>query len=305
MSPGLSRFDAGATTTVSISCVTITTAAPVASPAAALILVAPTPPAVTSPVGFTAATASSPLDHDTDTPAIARPIWSRTSADSCRVRPTAANTTVSGVTVIAVGTAAATTNSALPDTPAAVAVAVARPGATPVTSPESSITATVASLDAQAKAASFTACPFTSAATAENSTTSLTTIGSVGPVTVTVLTVCRTVNAALPDASPAVAVIVADPLPVAVASPDPSTGPTNASLLDHDTEALGIRAPCWSRTSAPKATVAPKAVSSAAAGETVTVAGRNGAGSGSVLPSPHERTDSAIAAKPAATNQDR
>ena len=98
--------------------------------------------------------------------------------------------------------------------------------------------------------------------------------------------------------------MVADPLPAAVASPAPSTDPTRASLLDHDTEALGIKAPCRSRTSAENATLASKAVSSAVAGVTVTVAGRGGAGSGSVLPSPHERADSATAHRPAAANRD-
>ncbi len=293
---------------------TVTTASPDASPAAAVIVADPLPVAVTRPAPSTVPTRVSLLDHDTDTPASARPSWSRTSADSCAVWSNAASTTASGVTVIDVGTAAATTTSAPPDTPAVVAVATARPGATPVTSPESSITATVVSLDAHVNTASLTARPFASVATAENRTVSPSTTGSAEPVTVTVLTVCRTVSAALPDASPAAAVIVADPLPVAVASPAPSTVPTRVSLLDHDTEVLGITAPCWSRTSAANATVVPRAESSAVAGVTVTVAGRGGTGagsgrggtgSGSVLPSPHERVGSTIASKPAATNRNR
>lgn len=283
-------------------------------PAMAVIVADPLPVAVTRPAPSTVPTRGSLLDHDTDTPAIARPIWSRTSADSFSVCPNAASTTASGVTVIDVGTAAATTTSAPPDTPAAVAVATARPGATPVTSPESSITATVVSLDDHENTASPTARPFASAATAENRTVSPSTIASADPVTVTVLTVCRTVSAALPDASPAVAVIVADPLPVAVTRPAPSTVPTRVSLLDHDTEVLGIDAPCWSRTSAANATVVPTAESSAVAGVTVTVvgrgttgsgSGRGGTGSGSVLPSPHETVGSTIASKPAATKRSR
>ena len=92
---------------------------------------------------------------------------------------------------------------------------------------------------------------------------------------------------AVPDTPPAVAVMVAVPLPVAVTSPDPSTVATEVALLDQATAAPAIARPFWSRTSAESCTVAPKAASWVVAGVTVTVVGRGGGGvGGSVVPSP-------------------
>ena len=59
-----------------------------------------------------------------------------------------------------------------------------------------------------------------------------------------------TVTAAVPDAEPAVAVIVALPFAAAVATPEASTVATDALLLAHATGAPAITRPFWSRTSA-------------------------------------------------------
>ena len=111
---------------------------------------------------------------------------------------------------------------------------------------------------------------------------------SAAGATATVLVRCATVTAAVPDAEPAIAVIVAAPLATAVTSPEASTAATEAALLDQLTAAPAITCPYWSRTCAVSCVVAPSAASSAVAGLTVTVVGRGGSGGGSVAPSPHD-----------------
>ena len=114
--------------------------------------------------------------------------------------------------------------------------------------------------------------------------------------TVTELTLWATDTVALPETAPAVAVIVAVPLPAAVTRPELSTVATAALPLAQVTVAPVMTWPSWSRTSARSCTVAPRAVSSAAAGVTATVVGRGGSGGGgSVAPSPQPATQ----AKPA------
>ena len=76
-----------------------------------------------------------------------------------------------------------------------------------------------------------------------------TTVSAAGVIAM-VLTSCNTATAALPDADPAVAVIVAAPLPAAVTNPDASTAVTAASLLDQPTATPDITCPYWSSTSA-------------------------------------------------------
>ena len=145
------------------------------------------------------------------------------------------------------------------------------------------------SLDAQSNSIPATGCPLASAASAARRSVSPVTTVSAAGVTVTALTSWATVTVALPDAEPAVAVIVAVPLPAAVTSPDALTVATAAALLDQVTAAPAIALPFWSRTSAVNCSVAPNAVSRTVAGATATVAGRGGSGGGvggSVAPSP-------------------
>ena len=132
--------------------------------------------------------------------------------------------------------------------------------------------------------------------------------------TLTALTTWATVTAAVPDTEPDVAVIVALPFAVAVATPAASTLATEASLVAHAADAPAITWPFWSRTSAVNRVVSSRAVSVAEAGLTVTVVatGAGGGGGGATAPSPQERTSSAIPAtvivqtvKPVARNPGR
>ena len=94
---------------------------------------------------------------------------------------------------------------------------------------------------------------------------------STAGVTTTALTVWATVTAAEPEADPAVALIVAAPLPAAVTRPDALTVATVAALLAQLNVAPAMTLPFWSRTSAVSCTVASRAVSSAVAGLTIQV----------------------------------
>ena len=171
---------------------------------------------------------------------------------------------------------------------------LAIPSLTALTSPVSSTRATSVSLDAHAKAVTAaTEWPFASIASATRRTVSpkATSVSSSGD-TSTALTTWATVTAAVPEAEPAVTVIVAAPLVAAVTIPDASTGATEASLLTHATVAPAITCPFWSRTSAVSRVVSSREVSMAEAGLTVTVVatGTGGGGAGSTAPSPQDRT---------------
>ena len=253
---------AGATATVLVRCATVTAAVPDAEPAIAVIVAAPLATAVTSPVESTAATIISALVHATGSPSITRSIWSRTSAMSRTVSPSAVNASVLGATDTVVGTSASTTSSARPVTPDEVAATSTSPSPVPVTSPDASTTATDVSPEAHVNAAPATAWPFASLASASNRTVSRSTTVSAAGATSTVLTVWATVTAEVPDAEPAIAVIVAAPLATAVTSPEASTAATEAfrcstTLPRH----RPIGCPYWSSTCAVSCTVAPSAVS--------------------------------------------
>ena len=203
-----------------------------------------------------------------------------------------------------VGAGARTVNCARPVMPAAVAVTSACPAPTALTKPASSTSATDVSLDAQENSAPATAWPFASVASAARRTVSPATRVSAGGDTVTTLTLWATDTAALPETVPAVAVIMAIPLPAAVTSPDPSTPATGALSLVQVTVAAAITCPFWSRTSALNCTVSPRAVSSAVVGFTVMVVGRGGSGGGgegSVAPSPQPEAQTMPATSVATT----
>ena len=152
-----------------------------------------------------------------------------------------------------VGAGATTVSSARPVTPDEVAVISAWPAATPVTRPESSTVATSVSLDAHSNSASAISWPLLSTASAERCRVSpATTVSSAGD-TVTELTLWATDTVAVPETDPAVAVIVAVPLPAAVASPWASTVATDGSLLDQVTAAPAITCPVLGRGLPPRA----------------------------------------------------
>lgn len=98
-----SRTAAGETATAVTSCATVISAVPDASPAEAVTVAVPWPAARTSPAESTAATAPSLLVHDTVTPVMICPLWSRTSAASSAVCSIATSRTPPGVTVTAAG----------------------------------------------------------------------------------------------------------------------------------------------------------------------------------------------------------
>ena len=175
---------------------------------------------------------------------------------------------------------------------------VAVPFATAVTTPSSSTVATEASSDVHAKAALAIALPFASRASADRRSASLSAL-NMPPSgdTITALTSWATVTAALPEAEPAVALIVAVPFASAVTCPEASTAATEASLLAHATGAPAITCPFWSRTSAVNRAVSPREVSEAEAGLTATVvATGTGGGDGSTPASPQDRSKVAIPA---------
>ncbi|MDE2715388.1 MAG: hypothetical protein OXI33_00030 [Chloroflexota bacterium] len=66
---------------------------------------------------------------------------------------------------------------------------------------------------------------------------------SAAGVTETVLTTCITVTTAVPDTEPALAVIVAVPLPAAVTRPEVFTAATAGALLVQATAAPAIALP--------------------------------------------------------------
>ena len=162
---------------------------------------------------------------------------------------------------------------------------VAAPLSAEVTRPDPPTVATEARSEDQANSAPATTWPLASRASAARRTVSpsATSVLASG-VTVTAATTCATVIAAVPDAWPDVAVMVAAPLSAEVTRPAASTVATEAALVDHDTDAPDITLPYWSRTSAVSCTVASRAASPAAEGVTVTVVGRGGSGGGGSVP---------------------
>ena len=103
VAPTAVRSAAGETATEFADWATVTATVPDADPAVAVTDAVPLPTAVTSPVELTVATAVSALDQVTVAPAITCPFWSRTSAESCIVAPSAASSAVAELAVTVVG----------------------------------------------------------------------------------------------------------------------------------------------------------------------------------------------------------
>ena len=180
---------------------------------------------------------------------------------------------------------------------------MAAPLPTAVTTPSSSTVATAVSLDVHAKAALAMALPFAFIASADRRTVSPSAL-NVPPSgdTVTTLASWATVTAALPDAEPAAAAIVAAPFAAAVTCPEASTAATEASLLVHANGTPAITCPFWSRTSAVNRAVSPSAVSWAVAGVMVTVVGLGGSGTAGVVPPSPQAETHTTPARPAITS---
>ena len=122
-------------------------------------------------------------------------------------------------------------------------VIVAVPSPTPRTNPEGNTTATVASLVDQPGVVPSTRWPLASNSSAAMASESPSWIVSAAGATTTESANCTTVTAAVPAASPALAVIVAVPPPTAVSRPAESTTATSVSALDQDTGAPSITRP--------------------------------------------------------------
>src|SRR6185295_1548560 len=131
--PGPARLTASANLTGAGGS-TCSAAAPGTPRAAATITAPPGPVAVASPVGVTTATLWSDDSQMNTTPATVLLLASFATALNCAVASSAASDVVGGVTVT-LATSCATATPAVPLTPSTLAVIVAFPFATAVTSP--------------------------------------------------------------------------------------------------------------------------------------------------------------------------
>ena len=160
MSPTAKSVDAaGVTSNPASSTRTVTDASPDALPDLAVTLALPLRTAVTSPPASTDATVPSSEDHWNPAFAIAFPLESKASADMRAVSPTDDRVTLSGET----STCAAccdTVTDAVPEAVPAVAVTVALPFWTAVTTPLAPTDATPPSLLAQVTETPLIAWPF-------------------------------------------------------------------------------------------------------------------------------------------------
>lgn len=145
---------------------TVTVAVPLAVPERAVIVALPAATPVTTPDEETVATAVLLLDQVTGAPDITVPFASRTVADSVDVVPIG-TVTLPGATVTLAGVGAFTVTDADADLPSLVAVMVAVPGATPVTTPFADTVATDAAPLVHVTARPVSTLPLPSLSTAE------------------------------------------------------------------------------------------------------------------------------------------
>ena len=229
---------AGLTVTVATgAAVTVTADVPLFPSLVAVIVVEPTATPVTTPVADTDATAAVLEVHVTTRPVRMVPVASFVVAVNCFVAPTA-TLAVAGATVT-VATGADTTTAAVPLLPSDVAVMVAVPGATAVTTPLVETVAMAALLDVHVTtllvttvpAVSFTVtdrvavCPVNSDVLAGESATLPTGTGGTA----------LTVTVAVPLLPSLVAVTVAVPAATPETTPAGDTVATAAGLELHVT----------------------------------------------------------------------
>src|SRR6266545_4786874 len=264
---------AGLTTTDVTTWLTVSVAAPETPPVVAVIVAGPFASAVTSPLGSTVAIRPSDDVQAKLCPGMTVPPASFATALNRCVSPSAVSVAVAGVTSTD-AIACATESVAVPATPAAVAVMVADPIASPVARPVWSTLAIAGTDELQAKSCPATVLPFASFARALNCCARPTapSVADAG-ATATDATTCATDSDAVPETPLAVAVIVAAPLPIAVARP--VVGLTAATPPGDDVQVNvwpGTTFPPASRATALNCCVTPRAVSVRDAGVTITVA---------------------------------
>jgi hypothetical protein len=257
--------------------VTVTLDVPDFPEVVALIVAEPAATPVTTPPELTVAAAELLLDQVTVCPFITAPFWSLTVAWRVVVAPATIDADV-GATVIVVttGATAVTVMLDVPVFPELVAVIVAEPAATPVTTPLEATVAAAELLVVHVTVCPVITLPFWSFTVACSAAFAPTTIEADVGATVTVVATGGggdelTVTLELPDCPSHVAVIVAEPAASPVTTPLALTLATPV-LLDDQLMLLPVKTfPCASATAAESAIVAPTATA-AGAGDTVTVA---------------------------------
>src|SRR2546426_10057367 len=201
----------------------------------AVIVAAPAATPVTSPLPFTVATAVLLLPQVTTRPKSGVPLASLGVAVSCSVWP-AGTLPEAGATVTDATGTLLTVSTAVPFLPSLVAVMVAEPTATPVTSPLAFTAATVVLLLDHVTTRPASANPFASFGIAVNCAACPTITLAVAGVTVTDATGSWvTVMAAVPLWPSLSAVMVAAPAATPVTTPLALTAAAAALLLAHVT----------------------------------------------------------------------
>src|SRR6266702_2816067 len=245
---------------------TVMVAPPLCPSDVAVIVADPAATPLTTPLALTVATAVLPLDQVIARPESELPFASFGVAVSCIVWPTCTDA-VAGVTVTDATGTVLTVIVAVPLCPSDVAVIVAEPAATPVTSPLALTVATaVLPLD-QLIVRPESELPFASFGVAASCIVWPAGTDAVGTVV--------TVSAAVPLLPSEVAVIVAAPTATPVACPVPFTVATAGLLLDQVTVRPPNGLPNASRVIAAYCAVCPTPIV-AVGGVTVTAATGSG-----------------------------
>src|SRR5436309_2540846 len=221
---------------------TVTAAVPLCPSLVAVIVAAPAATPVTSPVEDTVATAGVPDAQVTDRPESTLPAASFRVVVSCTVAPTS-TTAVAGLTVTDATGTIATVTLAVPLFPSLVAVIVADPAATPVTSPAADTVAIAVFELVQLITRPLSTLPAASLVTALSCVVAPTKTFAVAGLTVTEATgTLDTVTAAVPLCPSLIAVIVAAPAATPVTSPVEDTvataGVPDAQVTDRPESTL-------------------------------------------------------------------
>src|SRR5436309_4597056 len=254
---------------------TVIVAVPLCPSLVAVIVAAPAVTPVTTPLPLTVATAVLLLPQLTGRPDNGLPLASFGVAVSCTVWPTCTDA-VLGLTVTDATGTVLTVIVAVPPCPSLVAVIVAAPALTPVTSPLPLTVATAVLLLAQLTARPESELPFASFGAAASCIVWPTCTVAVAGLTVIDATgAVVTVLAAVPLFPSLVAVSVAAPTATPVACPAPFTVATAGLLLDQVTVRPPSGLPNASRVIAAYCAVCPTPIV-AVAGVTLTDATGSG-----------------------------
>lgn len=226
-------LDGLTTTDTTGACVTVTVAVPVCPSLVAVIVAVPAATAVTRPdCASTVATDELFVDHPTTRPVKVVPEAFLVVAESATVWYTAIDGLAGLTTTLATGFVTVTV--ILPLFPSLVAVIVAVPRSTELTTPVAETVATDAALEDQVTARPVRVTPCASlivaVIVADAGTCKFAVVGDRRTVSTGAGV---TVKLAMPDLPSLVAVIVAVPVAMAVTRPVASTLATNASLVDH------------------------------------------------------------------------